>query len=425
MARFRAVALLACAMLLAGGTGVLAQLRSNTPRIFLSGQSYHMALCAGPALPGHRRCFAHVVTDRTGRRLTNRFVPNRLEPAARSNLVPAGFGPHSLILAYNPAVASHYPVGVGSSKTIIAIVDAFGYVNAERDLQVYRSTFGLPTCTTANGCFTKYNQNGVQGSYPIQDVGWAGETALDLDMASAMCPNCKIILVEANNDQSGSLAAAVNTAAAKGAHVISNSYGGPEGGPGPDFNSSYNHPGVAVTASAGDNGYDDQQSSPQGAESPATSQFVTAVGGTSLRQAPGTTRGWTESAWVDGGSGCSIYYPKPIWQASITLCTKRMETDVSAVGDPDTGVAVYQPDTLTSSSWAIYGGTSVGAPLIGGLYGANGGTVFLGNLYKSFVKLNDVTTGSNGTCGGTYFCNARKGYDGPTGLGTPTSEVGF
>ena len=103
----------------------------------------------------------------------------------------------------------------------------------------------------------------------------------------------------------------------------------------------------------------------------------------------------------------------------------RMETDVSVVGDPDTGVAVYQPDTLTSSSWAVYGGTSVGAPLIAGIYGANGGTVRLGSLYGSTVKLNDVTTGSNGTCGGTYFCKARVGYDGPTGLGTPTSEAGF
>jgi hypothetical protein len=387
----------------------------GSARVALSGGTYHVAACPGPVLAGRVRCFARIVTDRTGRVLENRFAPNVLESTAGANVVPAGFGPKSLILAYNPGVAATYPAGVGSPGTIVAIVDAFGYTNAERDLNVYRTTFHLGPCTTANGCFTKYNQNGVQGSYPADNVGWAQETALDLDMASAMCPHCKIMLVESNSDFTNSLAAAVKTAVVKGAHVVSNSYGGPECGSACDANAAYNHAGVAITASTGDEGYNDHEDPPpHGAESPASSQYVTAVGGTSLHKAT-NARGWTETAWRDGGSGCSKFYPKPAWQHD-TLCTKRMEADISAVADPT---------SKTNSSWQVYGGTSVSAPLVGGIYGAKGGTVTRGSLYAAGVHLNDVTTGANGSCGGTYFCTARAGYDGPTGLGTPHGTAGF
>jgi Subtilase family len=250
-------------------------------------------------------------------------------------------------------------------------------------------------------------------------------------MASAMCPNCKIILVEAINNGSGNLAASVRRAATLGAHVISNSYGGPEAGS-TAFNPLYNHPGIAITASTGDCGYDNQLSSSDpncsglthSANFPASSQFVTAVGGTSLHYNQAT--GFSETAWSGAGSGCSTVYPKPTWQAFIKLCAGRMEADVSAVADPDTGVAVYGPgNSPTSPVWSVYGGTSVAAPLVGGIYGANGGAVTLGSLYPKTIKLWDPITGSNGSCGGTYFCNAGVRYDGPTGLGTPTSEAGF
>jgi subtilase family serine protease len=421
-------------MALAGGTVAFAQFISTAPRVFISGTSYNIALCPGPAPAGQRRCFARIVTDRTGHPLFNRFVPNRFEPRLRTNVVPAGYTPNALNQAYNPSVVATYPTGVGKSSTIVAVVDAYGYTNAERDLGVYRSTFHLPACTTANGCFTKYNQTGVAGNYPTQNLGWAGETALDLDMVSAMCPNCKIILIQANTSGSGDLAASVNTAVAKGAHVVSNSYGSNETGPASDFNADYNHPGVAITASAGDDGWKNYQlGAPYGANFPASSQYVTAVGGTTLSRTVHNTRGFYESAWggVSGdgatGSGCSLFYPKPVWQKD-TLCTKRMSADVSAVADPDTGLAVYGPVTLTTSGWSVVGGTSAAAPIIGGLYGANGGTVTLGSVYSS-ATLNDVVVGSNGSspaqCFNTYFCNAYGGYDGPTGLGTPTGETGF
>jgi subtilase family serine protease len=434
MARIRTVLIIVCAMALAGAAA--AQIRM-APRVFTSGSVYHVAVCPGPAPRGHMRCFAHVVTDRAGNPLVNRFVPNRYVRNIRASFVPQGFSPLELNEAYNPAVATSYPTGVGKSSTIVAVADAYGYVNAEADLQVYRNQYGLPTCTTANGCFSKVNQEGTKKYYPAQNVGWAQETALDLDMVSAMCPNCKIILVESNDDSGYNLALAANRAALLGAHVISNSYGGNEEGPGPDYNSLYNHPGVAITASTGDDGWVNYQLGPPlGANFPATSQYVTAVGGTSLYRAS-NTRGWSEMTWNDGlgggagGSGCSLYYPKPSWQKD-TLCKKRMTADVSAVADPNTGVAMYGPITGTKSGWQVYGGTSVSAPLVGGIYGANGGTVTLGSPYGAGVTLNDVTYGTNGApkgqsgyCYGTYYCNAYKGYDGPTGLGTPTGENGF
>jgi subtilase family serine protease len=135
---------------------------------------------------------------------------------------PSGFSPADLRSAYNIT-------GQGSSATTIAIVDAYGYATAESDLAVYRAQFGLPACTTANGCFKKVNQNDVAGSYPRANVGWSQETALDLDMASAICPNCKLLLVEASSASIADLGTAVNTAVRLGAQVVSNSYGGFQG----------------------------------------------------------------------------------------------------------------------------------------------------------------------------------------------------
>ncbi|MBA3811048.1 MAG: S53 family peptidase, partial [Caulobacteraceae bacterium] len=320
----------------------------------------------------------------------------------------SGYGPADLRSAYNVT-------GSGSSGTIVAIVDAFGYKKAESDLAVYRSTYGLPACTTANGCFTKYNQKGRKKNYPPDNTGWAQETALDLDMASAMCPGCTIILVEGNSNTFGNLAAAVNTAATKGAHVISNSYGGGESGS-TTYEPSYNHPGVAVTASTGDSGY--------GPQFPATSNHVVAVGGTRLVTG-GDARGWTETVWPGTGSGCSIFYAKPAWQTDPS-CALRMEADVSAVADPATGVAVYGPTGGGGSGWLVFGGTSVSAPLVGGVYGVNGGPVTYGSdPYSHTSALYDVTSGSNGTCPFFYWCNAVVGYDGPTGLGTPNGVTAF
>jgi hypothetical protein len=128
---------------------------------------------------------------------------------------------------------------------------------------------------------------------------------------------------------------------------------------------------------------------------------------------------------TSGGSGCSTVYAKQSYQTD-ALCTKRMEADVSAVGDPNTGVAVYGPVNRVSSGWMVFGGTSVSAPLIGGIYGVTGHTpTGAASIYANKSALNDVTSGTNGSCGGTYFCTAGSGYDGPTGNGTPNGTTAF
>jgi subtilase family serine protease len=354
----------------------------------------HVPVCPGPAAAGTARCHSHVVTDDKG------------QPLATSG--PSGYGPTALRAAY--AIS-----GSGSASTTIAIVDAYGYPGAESDLAVYRSQFKLPACTTANGCFKKVDQNGGT-NYPRADTGWSQETALDLDMASAMCPGCKILLVEASSNSLANLAAAVNKASALGATVISNSYGGGESGSA-TYESYYNYPGVAITVSSGDSGY--------GVQFPASSPHVIAVGGTSLKTAS-NARGFTETAWSGAGSGCSTVYAKPAWQAD-SGCSKRTVADVSAVADPNTGVAVYGPARGKSSGWMVFGGTSVAAPVIAGIYGASGVIPGVSGsyLYGHSSALFDVSSGSNGSCGGSYLCTAVGGYDGPTGLGTPNGTSAF
>lgn len=361
-----------------------------------SGNTYHIAVC-GKVYGLAARCHAHIVTDSVGHPLAHALPPI------------GGKTPSDLRDAYKVDAS-------GSPSTIIAIVDAFGYDNAESDLAVYRSQFGLPACTRKNGCFKKLNQRGKQKNYPAQNLGWAQESALDLDMASAMCPNCTIYLVEADTNSFRNLGEAVNTAASLGAHVISNSYGGKEGKRVANFEPFYDHPGVAVTASTGDDGY--------GVQAPADMPGVISVGGTHLI-ADGSNRGWSETVWRGAGSGCSKVFAKPAWQTD-NGCKQRMIGDTSAVADPATGVAVYGPNNQGGSSWFVFGGTSVSAPLVGGIFGANGGAVDAAStIYANTSALFDVTSGSNGTCRKPYFCTGEAGYDGPTGWGTPNGTAAF
>ena len=355
------------------------------------------AVCP-PAAPGFMSCLSLVRTD---------LAP--LAKAAVGQLVsPSGYYPSDLQSAYAlPAPAT----GAGSGITV-AIVDAGDLATAESDLAAYRSQFGLSACTTANHCFKKVDESGGT-SYP-PDAGWGVEIALDIEMVSAVCPNCHILLVEATIPNVDHLGTAVDTAVRLGASAVSNSYGGSEFFNDPFFDSAhFNHPGVAITVSTGDTGY--------GVQFPSSSPHVTAVGGTRLTRAA-NARGWSETAWSGAGSGCSAYEAKPAWQLDGS-CAKRTVADVSAVADTATGVAVYQ------GGWLVAGGTSVAAPIIAGVYALAGtptpGTYPASYLYAQTGQLNDVTSGSNGSCGGTYLCTGAIAYDGPTGLGTPNGPGAF
>jgi subtilase family serine protease len=355
--------------------------------------SRHAERVCSAAPIGYAACAALVVVNSSGTPLT----------AA----APTGYGPADIRSAYALSATA------GSGRTV-AIVDAYNDPTAAADLAVYRSTYGLPACTTSSGCLRIWNQNGGT-SLPRTDAGWATEISLDLDMVSAACPACKILLVEANSASFANLAAAVNYAATQGVSAISNSYGGSDTSP----SSAYNHPGIAVTASSGDAGY--------GVESPASFDSVVAVGGTSLTKAS-NVRGWTERAWSGAGSGCSSRNAKPAWQSAATKCSGKAVADVSAVADPQTGVAVYDTTRYQGASgWQIYGGTSASSPIIASVYTMSGNTAGYpaSYMWAHPSGLNDVTSGSNGSCPTAVWCTAGTGWDGPTGLGTPKGTSSF
>jgi len=362
-------------------------------------------VCATHPQTGFAACLAKVRTD---------IRPLTASQAAAPLATVSGLGPSQLQSAYKLPSAT-----AGSGQTI-AIVDAMDDPTAEADLGTYRSQFGLSPCTTANGCFRKVDQNGGT-SFPAVDSGWALEISLDLDMASAICPNCHILLVEASSASFANLGTAVNRAATMGANAISNSYGGSDQRE--SSSSPYNHPGIAVTASSGDNGF--------GVSYPASSKFVTAVGGTTLITAS-NSRGWTETVWNGAGSGCSRFQTQISGQANAnTGCRRRAVADVSAVADPNTGVAVFDSTPFQNQSgWFVVGGTSASSPIIAGVFAlagnAGAGSSISPNFpYSHASSLFDVTSGNNGSCNPSQLCTARAGWDGPTGLGTPNGTGAF
>jgi subtilase family serine protease len=375
--------------------------------------------CSAAVSVGDAHCLARIRTDARAR--------NR-RPARRGSQLPAAeLGNNG---AYDPAFlrsAYETPSATGGVGQTVAIVDAYDDPNAYSDMAYYRSYFGLPACSTTGGCFQKVNESGGTGSYPARNAGWGQEISLDLDMVSAICPNCHIRLVEANTSSIEDLGTAVNTAVKLGANVVTNSYGGSEySTEASDATAYYAHPGVAITAASGDSGYE--------VEFPAAAPSVTAVGGTSLYQATNTgTRNATEEAWSEAGSGCSAYELQQAWQLALVKeysllgCHMRIVADVSAVANPSTGVWVY--DTYSNPGFEIFGGTSVSAQIVGATY-ALADNPLAGEPtsypYGDRAALHYVNTGSNGSCE-TYLCNAADSehYNGPTGLGTPHGIAAF
>ncbi|MEE4417758.1 S53 family peptidase [Streptomyces bugieae] len=336
-----------------------------------------------------------------------------------SSAMPSGYGPTDLQSAYK------LPADGGAGQTI-AVIDAYDDPNAESDLATYRKQYGLPACTTANGCFKKVNSSGNTSPLPSRaSANQGAEDSLDLDLVSAVAPRAKILFVEASGGTMAAMGTAVNRAVTMGAKYVSNSYIFRESSSDPSYDQQYyNHPGVAVVAGSGDWNYS------WGVGYPSSSPYVTSVGGTSLLRAS-NARGWNETVWNSKagegtGSGCSAYESKPSWQTD-SGCSKRMTADVSAVADPAHGVAVY--DSYQKGGWGVYGGTSAATPVIAGVY-ADSGTPAAGSNPASYPyahpdALNDVTAGNNGTCSPAYFCTAQEGYDGPTGLGSPNGTAAF
>jgi len=345
-----------------------------------------------------------------------------------------GLTPALLHAAYSLPTAT-FP----ATRQTIAVVDAYNDPTAEADLGVYDTQFGLPACTTANGCFRKIDQEGRTSPLPATNGGWATEISLDVQMAHAICQSCHVLLVEANNESFANLGAAVDAAVSAGATEVSNSYGGAEQSSYASFNAPYDHPGVVITASSGDCGYFNERcGGTEAANFPASSPDVVAVGGTSLTQ---SGESWSSTVWEGGGSGCSVAFTAPLWQSTVasfsaTACAgARSVADVAAVANPYTGVDVYD-STLQGSGdptgWGIWGGTSASSPIVAAEFALAGGAHGVGlpaaTLYSNIGNshaLYDVVSGSNGSCTGATSCKAAAGYDGPTGVGSPVGLSAF
>jgi MYXO-CTERM domain-containing protein len=353
--------------------------------------------CTGPA----GRCHALVATDAAG--------------APATSGTPIGYGA--------PDLAAAYAIPASQQAATIAIVDAYGYPTLESDLAAYRAYYKLPACTVASGCLTIVNQQGATSPLPPSSAGgsddWTFETALDVDMASAACPSCKLVVVQTDDD-SVNLLYGAQEAAMLHPTVISNSWGFLETDLSPLsaaetlFQTAAT--GIAVFASAGDAGYD---TGGTGAWYPSTSAHVIAVGGTTLSKA-GNTRGWSEVAWNLGGSSCSGSIPQlaSATAAAKAACAYRASADLAAVGGIDPGVAVYN-----KGAWVTQAGTSVATPLVAAMFaGAGLGSATPDTIPTLTSALVDVTTGSNGSCTGP-LCNAGVGWDGPTGYGTPNATA--
>lgn len=318
--------------------------------------------------------------------------------AINTNIAPISdvTTPSNLLPGLHPAdLQNAYALPAQNAGRTVAIVDAYDDPSAEGDLAIYRAAYGLPACSSSNGCFEKVNEQGSTATYPAASAAWDEEISLDLDMVSAACPNCKILLVEANSNSLDDLGASVDTAASMGAAAISNSYYGAEWSGETNEDAHYHHPGTAITVSSGDS------AAPY---YPAVSPFVLAVGGTSLSGGSGS---WNESAWSLSGQGCSAYEPKPEWQGNNRCEGKRSTTDVAAVADPQTGVSMYDS---TAGGWLVGGGTSVGAPLIAAAYALSGNSPWPAYSYAHPGAFHDI---------------APAGYDWATGLGTPNGVGGL
>lgn len=380
-----------------------------------SAAAHYKQLCASPT---HKKatCDLRTLTDATGRLLTT---------AAFHGL---GLTPLQLRNAYSLP----YNAGKGQTVNIILAEDD---PNAESDLAAYRAQFGLPACTTANGCLKKVNKYYESSPLPPAGTFTEGvETALDMEAVSATCPYCNITLVEADPDQTDLGAffdANYDAITTGGAKYISNSWGFCED-PG-EYNAdpAFLDPGGAVTAATGDFGYASPCGSP-GPLYPAASPNTVAVGETLLTP-NSSKRGWAESASSSTGSGCSLYEPAPAWQRAQSLASgcngNRVTNDLAVAGDPAGGaLAVYDTYLASDPGWHVVGGTSQSAPIAAAMFAMAGPPASQGaasRLYGRPWAVNDITAGSNGTCTPALQCTAGPGWDGPSGVGSPMSLALF
>jgi subtilase family serine protease len=352
--------------------------------------SEHSAARVCPGSPiGTASCHAMVVADGVG------------NPNATTS--PTGLSPATIKSVYN------FPTGAtaGAGMTI-AIVDAYDDPTAESDLAVFSGQFGLPACTTANGCFRKVDQRGGT-NYPRKDAGWALEISLDIQWAHAIAPGAKILLVEADTNSFTNLIAAEDYGKSH-AQYVSNSWGAPEFSGESSYDSHFAQSGVSFFVSSGDNGTP--------AEYPSASPNVISVGGTTLQLSSAGAL-LSETGWSGSGGGCSLYENRNSSQStdSVNCNGKRATPDVSLDADPASGVSVYDSTRYQGQAgWFRVGGTSASSPMWAARSAVAGALVNAAYVYGSSITYRDITSGNNGA-------NALVGYDLVTGRGSWTGTT--
>ncbi|HXC82512.1 MAG TPA: putative Ig domain-containing protein [Trebonia sp.] len=412
---------------------VIGALLLGTGLAAASASASEAAVSSAPATVSVARTGAAGVSGASGASGLVRANVRHATGVQPASAAPAGYAPSDLQSAYNLVSAA----ASADTGATVAVIGAYDDPNAASDLAVYRAQYGLPGCTVANGCFRQLNQSGQASPLPPSYGGtpdpWATDESLDLDMVSAICPNCDIVLLEADASGIADTGPAVDSAVALGAkYVIIDPL---SGGTDPADGKYLDHPGVAITAPAGNYGYRQPFTI-----YPAASQFVTAVGGTTLTSAPGTARGWSETVWGPANpaaktdatsSGCTegTQAGKPSWQTD-TGCQDRTANDVAAVADPNTGVAFYD-SYQGGAGWGVGGGTTVSAAIVGAVYALAGppaaGTLPVTYPYLHSGDLYPVTSGTDAGdgCSPAYLCTAGPGYNGPAGWGTPDGTGAF
>jgi subtilase family serine protease len=311
---------------------------------------------------------------------------------------------------------------------VIGIVDAYDDPNVQADLTLFSKQFGLPACTTSNGCFREIFQGNKR---PAANANWSVEIALDVEWAHAVAPQATILLVETSSNSFGNLLAGVDLAVGNGASVVSMSWIVGEFSGESGYDNHFASNGVTFVAASGDNG--------TGVAYPASSPYVVAVGGTTLiLDSHGNYQ--SETAWTGSGGGLSSFEHEPLFQAQFRIPYDARGTrgvpDVAYNANPSTGFAVYDSFGINGSSgWLQVGGTSAGSPQWAALIAianslrAASRKAHLSGIHTPIYAIAKsagsnflgVNYGTNGNCG--VMCSAGAGFDYVTGLGTPQSNV--